>query len=294
MNLDHVVNRRFAPTEQTYDWRDSALYAVALGMGQDILDEDELIYVYEGGEQRAAPSMSVVLGWPPFWHSDPATGIDWPRILHGEQRFELHRPLATAASIRAEHRIYSVEDKGRERGAVIAFDTEVIDRQDGERIANLRSLQFLRGDGGCGNHGAKADSLPPLSPTGPPTATIDYRTSPQAALLYRLASRDYMPIHADPALARAGGFERPISHGLNNMGLACRAILKRFAPRRPERLRSMAVRFTGPAYPGETIRVEMFAEDERVRFRAWAVERSVLVLDRGECRVAADDLGRGR
>jgi len=71
--------------------------------------------------------------------------------------------------------------------------------------------------------------------------------------------------------------------------LACRAILKRFAPRRPERLRSMAVRFTGPAYPGETIRVEMFAEGEIIRFRAWALERDALILDRGECRVAAGD-----
>lgn len=287
MNLDHVVNRRFGPTEQTYDWRDSALYAVALGMGQDVTDEDELIYVYEGREQRAVPSMVVTLGWPPFWHSDPATGMDWPRILHGEQRFQLRRPLALEGSIRAEHHILSIEDKGPERGAVIAFDTEVADARTGAPIASLRSLQFLRGDGGCGNYGPTAPGLPPLTPTVPPTATLDIRTSPQAALLYRLASRDYMPIHADPALARAAGFERPISHGLNNFGLACRAILKRFAPRRPERLRSMAVRFTGPAYPGETIRVEMFAEGDTVRFRAFALERNVLVLDRGECRLAA-------
>ena len=48
MNLDYVTSLRFAPTEQSYDWRDSALYAMALGMGSDPLDEDELPYVYEG------------------------------------------------------------------------------------------------------------------------------------------------------------------------------------------------------------------------------------------------------
>ena len=286
MNLEHVRNRRFEPTEQSYDWCDAALYAVALGMGDDPTDEDELIYVYEGREQRAAPSMSVILGWPPFWHADPAAGIDWPRILHGEQRFDLLRPLPLRASIRAEHRIHSVEDKGRGRGALIAFDTEVVDARNGARLASLRSIQFLRGDGGCGGFGTPPPPLAPLSPVGSPTATVDYRTPPQAALLYRLASRDYMPIHADPALARAAGFERPISHGLNTMGLACRAILKRFAPRRPERLRSMSVRFVGHAFPGETIRVEMFAEGERIRFRAWALERQVLVLDRGESQLA--------
>ena len=95
-----------------------------------------------------------------------------------------------------------------------------------------------------------------------------------------------MPIHADPAIARDAGFDRPISHGLNTMGLACRAILKRFAPGRPERLEAMAVRFVAPAYPGDTIRIEMFAGRDAIRFRAWAVERHVLVLDRGECRLA--------
>jgi len=289
MNLEHVVNRRFEDIEQSYDARDAALYALALGMGQDPTDEDELLYVFEGREQRAVPSMSVTLGWPPFWHADPATGIDWPRILHGEHGFALHRPLAPQGSIRAERVLHSIEDKGRDRGALITFDSTLFSADDGERIASLRSVEFLRGDGGCGEYGSAAPTLPPLSPAGAPTATIDYSTSPSAALLYRLASRDMMPIHADPELARKAGFERPISHGLNNLGLACRAILKHFAPRRPERMRSLAARFTAPTFPGETIRVEMFAEADTIRFRAWARERNVLALDRGICRLAADD-----
>jgi acyl dehydratase len=48
------------------------------------------------------------------------------------------------------------------------------------------------------------------------------------------------------------------------------------------------VRFAQPAYPGETIRVEMFEEGDKLRFRARAVERDVLVLDRGVCRLTDD------
>jgi acyl dehydratase len=70
------------------------------------------------------------------------------------------------------------------------------------------------------------------------------------------------------------------------MGVACRAILKRLSPGRPERLRSMFVRFAQPAYPGETLRIELFDEGDKVRFRALAVERNVIVLDRGECRLS--------
>jgi acyl dehydratase len=70
------------------------------------------------------------------------------------------------------------------------------------------------------------------------------------------------------------------------MGLACRAILAHFARGQPERLGAMAVRFVSPAFPGDTIRIEMFEEADTIRFRAWVLERQVLVLDRGECRLA--------
>ena len=56
MNLDYVVNRRFEPIIQSYDGRDSVLYALSLGIGDDPLDEDELPYVYEGRAPRAVPS----------------------------------------------------------------------------------------------------------------------------------------------------------------------------------------------------------------------------------------------
>lgn len=283
MNLQHVIERRFEPTLQGYDWRDSALYALGLGIGSDPLDEDELLYAYEARAQAAVPSQCMVLGWPDFWHAEPAAGIDWVNILHGEESFELHQPLPLAATVRATHRVRAVVDKGPGRGALIYFDTEIADAQSGAAIASLHATQFLRGDGGCGNDGVAPPVVGALREGAAPSASIDYRTAPQAALLYRLVSRDYMPLHADPVVAREAGFDRPISHGLNTMGLACRAVLKQFSPRRPERLRSMSVRFTQPAYPGETIRIELFDEGKRIRFRARAMERDAIVLDRGEC-----------
>jgi hypothetical protein len=44
----------------------------------------------------------------------------------------------------------------------------------------------------------------------------------------------------------------------------------------------MATRFAAPALPGDTIRIELFETPDGLRFRAQALERSVLVLDRGE------------
>jgi MaoC like domain len=282
MNLDHLRTRAFAPIVQRYDVRDSALYAISLGMGQDPLDEDELPYVYEGRGPLAVPSLCVTLCWPPFWHKEPETGIAWRRLLHGEQSFSLLRPLAADGEARAEHRISAVEDKGAGRGAVIHTANDIFDSTTGAPLARLRSAEFARDDGGFGGFGTPETLTRPLDNAGAPSQSCDFRTSPQAALLYRQASRDYMPIHADPDIARAAGFDRPISHGLNTFGLACRAVLKLYAPRQPEKVVAMATRFAAPALPGDTIRIELFETPDGLRFRAQALERSVLVLDRGE------------
>ena len=282
MNLDHVRRLTFAPILQRYNVRDSALYALSLGIGADPLDEDELPFVYEGRGPLAVPSQCVTLCWPPFWHQEPATGISWRRILHGEQSFSLFRPLPVEGAVRAEHRILAVDDKGTGRGVVVYTAHDIFAELTGEPLASLRSAEFLRDDGGSGGFGAAPKLTRPLEDRAEPTAVCDFRTSGQAALLYRQASRDYMPIHADPDIAREAGFDRPISHGLNTFGLACRAVLKRFAPRRPEAIASMAVRFASPAFPADTIRVEMFEAPGGLQFRARALERAVLVLDRGE------------
>ncbi len=288
MNLAHVSSLRFAPTEQDFEWRDSLLYALSVGFGRDPLNADELPYVYEsipGRPQQVVPSMAVTLGWQPFWHDDPRAAIDWKRIVHGEQHMRFHAPLAAAGRVRTEHRLVRVQDKGHGRGAIMQIDTELFDRERGAHLASLQSLQFLRGDGGCGGWGndeARTPILPAIADDSLPVATVDLPTQPHAALLYRVASRDWMPIHADPDIAREAGFERPISHGLNTLGIACRALLKTLGVNHPERLHALAARFTAPGLPGDTVRVEIFRPDAKtLQFRATAFERGVRLLDRG-------------
>src|SRR5579862_4581458 len=81
------------------------------------------------------------------------------------------------------------------------------DADSGALLATVRSVLFLRGDGGCGSFGHV-----PTEPTPLASETIaqarDITTLPQAALIY-LLSGDDNPIHADPAAAAQAGFERP-------------------------------------------------------------------------------------
>jgi hypothetical protein len=79
---------------------------------------------------------------------------------------------------------------------------------------------------------------------------------PQAALIFRL-SADPNPLHADPAVARAAGFPRPILHGLCSYGIAARAIVQACCAGDPHALKHLGVRFSAPLFPGETLRTEI-------------------------------------
>ncbi len=41
--------------------------------------------------------MAVVLGYPGFWLKDPNTGVDWRKVLHGEQGLVIHKPCRRPA-----------------------------------------------------------------------------------------------------------------------------------------------------------------------------------------------------
>ena len=62
-------------------------------------------------------------------------------------------------------------------------------------------------------------------------------------MIYRL-SGDHNPLHADPEVAKAAGFPRPILHGLGTFGVVGHAILKSVCDYDPTGVRSMRGRFT--------------------------------------------------
>jgi acyl dehydratase len=272
-------------TEQSYSVDDSIRYALALGIGSDPSDERQLRFVNDtvAGQPLAFPTMAVVLGFPGSWMADPATGIDFPKIVHGEELLVMHRPLASAGTIVARHRIVRIVDKGVGRGATITYDKALFDKATGELLATVTHTTFARGDGGFSARDGVADqAMPP--PTSVPTRKADTQlelaTLPQQALMYRLCA-DRNPLHSEPAIARAAGFERPILHGLCTYGVAARAVLAECCDDDPRRLKSLFARFSAPVYPGETLLIDMFREEGAVLFQARARERDKVVLDCG-------------
>ncbi|KXU33821.1 3-alpha,7-alpha,12-alpha-trihydroxy-5-beta-cholest-24-enoyl-CoA hydratase [Sphingobium sp. 22B] len=283
MDLDRLRNWVIPAVDDDYTVKDGILYALGLGFGSDPMDENELGFVFEDG-LKIVPSICNTLSHPGFWVKEPVLGLDWVKILHGEQSFVMHHPLPAEGKVKGTYRILSVEDKGKEKGAVLTLEKRLVDRENGTLYYTVVTTVFMRGDGGQGGFGEIPVAPDPL-PERAPDTVVDIATFPQIALVYRL-SGDYNPIHASPSIARKAGFDRPILHGLCTMGLATRAILRARCDYDPARLTSMFVRFSRPVYPGETIRTEIFDEGGGlVRFRCRATERDVIVLDRGSATV---------
>ena len=277
----------FGKVEHRYSERDSALYALCLGFGADPLDSRALRYV-AGDALHAAPFMAAVLAFPGQWMRDPRSGIDWVRVVQGEQGVRLHRPLAAAGCLIGRTRVSAVIDKGREKGAIVVMERTLHDAATGELLATVEQLNFCRGDGGFSEKGQPSDAPPPptaWTPSGAPDDICDLPTRPETALLYRLCG-DPNPLHTDPEVARSAGFARPILHGLATYGIAGHAVLRTVCSYEANQLRSLHARFSAPVFPGETLRTEIWRDGPLVRFQCKALERNQQVLAAGRAELA--------
>ena len=282
IDYQRLKNLAIPEVEQVYTSKDTILYALGLGFGADPVDAHQLKFVYEDG-LKALPTMPVVLA--PLARAGVDLGINRTLVVHGEQGLTLHKPVPASGTVVGRTYLEEIIDKGAGKGALLYFRREVANKETGELVASITSTTFARGDGGFGGPTGPGKPIHEL-PTRAPDLSCDIATLPQAALIYRL-SGDYNPLHADPGFAKAGGFPRPILHGLCTYGVAGHALLRLVCDYDPTRLKRMDVRFSAPVYPGETIRTETWREGAgRFGFRCRIVERDVVAINNGLAEVA--------
>jgi acyl dehydratase len=278
IDYEKLLRLKIPDAQHSYLPKDAILYALSLGVGADPLDEGQLRFCYEQ-DLRVLPTLGVVLAHPGFWPKTLNTGLDWVRIVHAEQGLVLHKPLPPQAEVVGHSRVVEIVDKGREKGAFIAVERRVLDRATSAPLCTIMQTMFCRGDGGFGG---PQRALPPPHqvPERAPDAICDIPTLPQTALLYRL-NGDWNPLHADPAVARKAGFEKPILHGLATYGIAAYAIIKTLCANDGARVASIFGRFTAAVYPGETLRTEMWVDGLIVSYRVRSLERDVVAINNG-------------
>lgn len=251
-----LVGKTYGPTEYTYTSKETILYALGVGSGPD-----ELGFVFEN-DIRVLPTFSVVPSFPTATMGMAETGANPMMVVHGEQGITLHGPIPDEGVLSTTATIEAIYDKGS--GAAIFIRTETVDSK-GKALFDCRYTFFARGEGGFGGERGPATETIEY-PHRDPDFRTDMPTLPQQALIYRL-SGDLNPLHADPNFAKIAGFDRPILHGLCTYGHAGRAILKGACGGDPKKFKSFQARFSGAAYPGDTLITE-----------GWEVEKGKFVV----------------
>ncbi len=283
LDYDQLMATEILDLPLSYTDRDSILYALSIGMARDPMDLKELPYVFEQGDAfRTVPTLATVLVPDLF---PPNLGWDFSQVLHSEQRMQLYRPLPPAADLLINKRVADAFDWGPRKGALLLFEAEGRLASDDTVLFTLGCTVMARGDGGFGGPTGKGPR-PHRAPKRDPDLSCELTTREDQALLYRLTG-DRNPLHADPRMAAAAGFEVPILHGMCTYGIACRAILQTICDYDYTLIEGFDARFTAPVLPGDTIRTDMWQDGNIVSFRCTAVERDVLVLRNGKCTLQA-------
>jgi len=284
IDYDKLLALKIPDVEHSYGDRDAMLYALGVGVGHDPIDRAQLDFVYEKN-LKALPTFACLLGYPGFWVKDLDTGIDWVRIVNGEQGFTLNAPIKPRGTVVGKTRILDVIDKGAGKGAVVYTERKITDKASGELVATVTQTTFCRADGGFGGL-PREQPAPHKTPERTPDLVCDLGTRPEMALVYRL-SADLNPLHADLDVAKAAGYPRPILHGLGTFGVVGHALLKSVCNYDPSRFTAMSGRFSAPVFPGETIRTEIWCDGNVISFRALVPERNVVAMSNGRAEVKA-------
>ncbi len=266
------------PASLEYTWKDTVLYALGVGAKREELD-----YLFEGNGPRVLPSFAVVPKFQPMIDLLAQTGGDMAMVVHGGERVRVHLPFAPHGTLRTTATIRGCYDM--RRLAQVLVDTETRDAT-GRLVAETTSSILFRNAGGFGGDPPPKDRPPVERPRDiPPTFAVEETTSPEQALLYRL-SGDRNPLHADPNVARAVGFERgPILHGLCSLGFMVRHVARGACAGDATRIRAFEGQFRRPVWPGDTLvtqgwmvtpdaialQVKVKERDEVVIAGAWAL-----------------------
>lgn len=117
----------------------------------EAIGEDDPIYLVAEAakaagypEQVAPPTFAIVpqMGASGYVVTDPEMGLDFTRIVHGEQEFDYRRPLLVGDRLKATPRVGDIYAKGPNEFLVI--EAEVKD-ESGETVLISRSTLLSRG-----------------------------------------------------------------------------------------------------------------------------------------------------
>lgn len=211
------------------------------------------------GGDVAPPVFAVVPIWEPMGAAVAqvvSTDI-LPMVVHGEQDMYFHQPIRPGMVLRSKAAPWGLQVKLN--GTAVIAKTETRD-ENGDLVNEQFMTAFIRGvtDGESAGRDAPDHKLPESSRDADPVADVAQTIDDDQTFRYADASGDRMPIHLDEEFAQSVGLPGIIIHGLCTMAFTSHAVVESVADGDSTRLERLAVRFSKPVLPGQTITTRIY------------------------------------
>jgi acyl dehydratase len=238
----------------------------------------------------APPMFNAVITWLALITaiSDPELRVDLLRLLHREQDMRFYEPVRPDDLISARACIISIEDSGSGETVTIGLDAS---NQRNAVVSRTSFTALIRGR-------RQRDSEPPVSSpsrgasANEPLVTIARTVDLDQTVRYANASGDRNPIHLDDSVARMAGLPGIIVHGMCTMAFASKVMVDHVCGGDPARLRRLAVQFSRPVFPGDTITTTVWPQKKIGGARCFSYETrnaaGVVVLRDGIAEIGPD------
>jgi acyl dehydratase len=119
-------------------------FAIAVGETDPIYHDEAAARAAGHPDLPAVPTFAVVLSLRAgqVVYGDPELGLDYSRVVHGEQEFVYHRPIRAGDRLLATGKVAAAQAKGRHE--LLTLETEV-KTEDGEPVCLVRGTLLSRG-----------------------------------------------------------------------------------------------------------------------------------------------------
>lgn len=119
-------------------------FAMAIGDPNPVYTDESAAKAAGYADIIAPPSFLTVIGFKfgPSIVLDPELGLDYTRVVHGEQEFELRRPIVPGDRLVGAPKISDISAKGKNE--FLTYEASIT-TEAGEEVAVVRSTIVSRG-----------------------------------------------------------------------------------------------------------------------------------------------------